>query len=97
MKDEQLYQELKNLAEKLEVTVAEHSFKNAGVAVKSGFCVVKSKKHCIIDRNARLKVKIDVLAELLARIPHEHIFVVPAVRDLLDSLSIDNAIWKNRH
>lgn len=83
MRDDQLFQELKNLAEKLDVTVAEHSFKNAGIAVKSGFCLVKDRKHCILDKNLRLAKKIRILVKTLAGMPHEDIFVVPAIRELL--------------
>ena len=40
MKPEELYRELKLLAEKLGVGVEEHNFRNAGIHVKSGACTV---------------------------------------------------------
>ena len=83
MKPEHLYQELKDLAEKLQVTVSEQSFKSTGIPVKSGFCLVKGAMHCIIDRNISLHKKNLVLAEALADLPHEGLYLVPAVRDFL--------------
>jgi hypothetical protein len=83
MKPEQIYQELKDLAEKLSVTVSEQSFRSTGIPVKSGFCLIKGEMHCIIDRSISLQKKIGVLAKSLSHLPHENLFVVPAVRDLI--------------
>jgi len=83
MKPEHLYQELKDLAEKLTVHVSEQSFKATGIPVKSGFCLVKGEMHCILDRNISLYKKNQVLAEALADLPHENLYIVPAVRDFL--------------
>ena len=83
MKPEQIYQELKDLAEKLDVTVSEQSFRASGIAVKSGFCLIKGKMHCIIDKNITLHKKTVILAQSLFELPHENLFVVPAVRDLI--------------
>lgn len=85
MKPDQIFQELKDLAEKLDLIVLEQSFKNAGFNVKSGYCVIKGKKHCIIDKNIKLQKKIDILAKVLNDFKNDHIYVVPAVRDMLDS------------
>lgn len=84
MKPEQLYQDLKDLAEKLDVTVSEQSFRSSGIPVKSGFCLIKGKMHCIIDRNIGLQKKIKVLAASLVDLPHENIYVVPEVRDAIN-------------
>lgn len=83
MKPEQIYQELKDLAEKLDVTVSEQSFRASGIAVKSGFCLIKGKMHCIIDKNITLHKKTVILAQSLFELPHENLFVVPAVRELI--------------
>ena len=83
MKPEQLYQEMKDLAEKLDVTVSEQSFRSSGIPVKSGFCIIKGKMHCIIDKNISLHKKTQVLAEALFDLPHENLYVVPAVRDTI--------------
>jgi hypothetical protein len=83
MTPEQMYQELKDLADKLQVTVTEKSFRNVGIAVSSGFCIVKNENRCILDRRLKLHRKVEVLAECLSQMPHEDVFVVPAVRELL--------------
>lgn len=84
MKPEQIYQELKDLAEKLGVTVSEQSFRTSGIPVKSGFCVIKGKMHCIIDKNITLHKKTKVLAQSLVDLPHENLYVVPAIRDIIN-------------
>ena len=85
MKPEQLYQELKSVAEKLGLVVSEQNFRNTGIHVKSGYCKVKGQFQCIIDKHLKLNLKIEALAECLSQIPLEAIYIVPAVRDFLDS------------
>jgi hypothetical protein len=87
MKPEQIYQDLKDLAEKLSVTVSEQSFRASGIPVKSGFCLIKGKMHCIIDRNISLQNKIKVLAKSIADLHHENIYVMPEVRELINKYS----------
>lgn len=84
MKAEQLYRELKDLAEKLGLHVSEHNFRPSGIYVRSGFCVVKGEDHCIIDKHIKLNQKIDVLAECISMYPHDSVYVIPAVREFLD-------------
>lgn len=83
MKPEQIFEELKDLAEKLGVSVSEQSFRTTGIPVQSGFCLIKGEMHCIIDRNISLTKKCQVLAKSLAHLPHENLYVVPTVRDLI--------------
>jgi hypothetical protein len=70
MTPEQMYQELKDLADKLQVTVTEKSFRNVGIAVSSGFCIVKNENRCILDKRLKLHRKVEVLAECLSQMPH---------------------------
>jgi ABC-type enterochelin transport system substrate-binding protein len=84
MKPENIYQELKDLAEKLEVTVSEQNFRTSGIKIKSGLCKVKGKNLFVMDKHKSLKKKIEILASQLAAIPHEDVFIVPAIRELLD-------------
>jgi hypothetical protein len=51
--------------------------------VQSGFCLVKGKMHCIIDKNITLHKKIKILAQSLFDLPHENQYVVPAVREMI--------------
>lgn len=92
MKPEQIYQELKDLAEKLEISVSEQNFRNDGIKVKSGLCKVKGKNMFIMDKHKNIHKKTKILARHLADIPHENVFIVPAVRELLDKYRDDSGI-----
>jgi hypothetical protein len=83
MKAEQVYVELKDVAERLGVTVSEQNFRSAGIPVKSGFCLIKGKMHCIIDKNISLNKKARILARSIAHLPHDKLYMVPAVRDII--------------
>jgi hypothetical protein len=83
MTPEQIYHELKDLAEKLGVTVSEQSFRSTGIPVKSGFCLIKGKMHCIIDKNISLHKKSKILARSLFDLPHDNLYVVPLVREFI--------------
>ena len=84
MKPEQIYQELKDLAEKLALTVSDQNLRTAGIKVKSGLCKVKGKDMFIMDKHKSIHKKIKILAAQLADMPHENIYLIPAVRDLLN-------------
>ncbi len=84
MKPDKLYAELQSLAEKLGIKVLEQNFRNVGLHVKSGFCKVKNQDQCLIDKHIKLRQKIEVLSECLARFPHDTIYVLPAVRAHLE-------------
>lgn len=89
MKPEKIYQELKDLAEKLGVGVEEHNFRNAGVRVVSGACIVHGKQLVIIDKHKPLGKKIRVLASALSKFPHDTVYMVPAVREIISRYAED--------
>jgi hypothetical protein len=84
MKPDQLYQELKDLAERMQITVCEQNLRTSGIKVQSGLCTVKGKQMFIMDKHKSLHKKIGILAEQLATMPMEHLYIIPAVRELLD-------------
>lgn len=84
MKSEQIYQELIDLAEKLQITVSEQNLRKTGIKAKSGLCKVKGKYLFIMDKHKSIHKKIDILSEHLAAVPHENIYIKPAIRELLD-------------
>ncbi len=90
MRPEQLYQNLKDLADKLGITVLEHNLRTAGVRVQSGLCILKGKQHFIMDKHKSIYKKIEILASCLCEIPHEDIYIVPAVREFLKKYSRDD-------
>jgi hypothetical protein len=57
MKPEELYQELKLAAQRLGVAVEEHNFREAGVRVVSGLCVVHGKR-LFMDKHKSVQKKI---------------------------------------
>ncbi|MFC1882584.1 hypothetical protein ACFL2S_13955 [Thermodesulfobacteriota bacterium] len=84
MKPEQIYQELKDLAENLAVTVSEQNLRTAGIKVKSGLCTVKGKNVFIMDKHKSIHKKIKILAAQLANMPTEDIYLIPAIREMLN-------------
>ncbi len=84
MKPDQLYQELKELAEKLNITVSEQNLRKTGIKVKSGLCKVKAKYVFVMDKNKSVHKKIEVLASCLSKIPNDDIYVVPILREILN-------------
>ena len=83
MKQEQVYQELVELLEKFDVTVSEHNFKATHTKTRGGFCIVKNEKVFILNKHIKLRRKIDLLVDYIRTLPHEDMYVVPVVRDLL--------------
>jgi ABC-type enterochelin transport system substrate-binding protein len=84
MKPEQIYQELKDLAEKLALTVSEQNLRTAGIKVKSGLCTVKGKDMFIMDKHKSIHKKIKILAAQLADMSHEDIYLIPTIREMLN-------------
>lgn len=84
MKPEQTYQDLKELAEKLGVGVSEQNLRSTGIKAKSGLCKVKGKSIIFIDKKLPLRDKNEILASCLSKLPHENIFMVPALRAFID-------------
>jgi hypothetical protein len=84
MKPEKIYQELKDLAEKLEIHVSEQNLAISGIKVRSGLCKVRGRQMFILDKHKSLHKRIKILASHLAQVPHENVFIVPAVRELLE-------------
>ena len=87
MKPDQLYQELKDLAERIQITVSEQNLKTSGIKVKSGLCTVKGKQIFIMDKHKSVHKKVRILAAQLAVMPLENLYVIPAVRELLDKVA----------
>ena len=55
-----------------------------GIKVRSGLCKVKGEYVFIMDKHKPLRKKTKLLAQCLGRMAHEDIYVVPAVRELLN-------------
>ena len=84
MSPDQIYQDLKDIAERLGFSVSEQSFKRTGIKAQSGFCRVKNEDLFIMDKHIALKKKIAILAEYIGGLEIENIHMMPAVRELID-------------
>lgn len=84
MSPEQIYQEMKDLAEKLGITVSEQNLRKTGIHVNSGLCKVRGKLVFVMDKHESVREKTILLASSLSRMPHEDIYLVPAVRQVLN-------------
>ncbi len=84
MKPEEIYQNLKDLADRLGVTVSDQNFRKAGIKVKSGHCIVMDKQYFIMDKHKTLKDKIDILLSFLITMDHEDLYLLPNIRELLN-------------
>ena len=84
MKSTQLYQHLKEVAEKVDIAVSEQNLRATGVNAKSGLCRVKGKQMFIMDKHLPIRQKVEALAECLREVPLDDIYLVPAVRNYLE-------------
>mgnify|MGYP006302961053 CR=1 FL=1 len=85
MKPDQLYQNLKEVAEKLGITVKEQNVRNVGIHVSSGLCRIEDEQVFIMDKRLAVREKVATLAESLSSMSLDDVYIVPAVRALLDS------------
>jgi len=84
VKPEEIYQNLKDLADRLGVTVSDQNFRKTGIKVKSGHCIVMDKQYFIMDKHKSLKDKIDILLSFLITMDHEDLYLLPNIRELFN-------------
>ena len=85
MKFTQLYQHLKDAAEKLGIAVSEQNLRATGVNARPGLCKVKGEWVFIMDKHLPVKQKTEILAVCLREMPTDDIYLVPAVRNYLEA------------
>jgi hypothetical protein len=83
MKPEQIYEHLMDVAAKLNIKVKEKNLDTLGLHAKSGFCKIKGEQIFIMDKKKSIHKKNDLLASCLGNIQHDHIYIIPAIRELL--------------
>jgi len=89
MKPEEMYQHLKELTEKLNITVSEQNLRKSGVNAQSGFCIVKNRKIFILDKTRSTFDKSTILASFLNKAINEEIYIMPAVREFIQQHADD--------
>ncbi len=87
MKSEELYKNLKELAEKLEISVKEQNLRITGLKVKSGLCKVNGKCLFVMDKHKSMHDKIELISTCLRKTSLEDIYIIPAVREVIDKYS----------
>lgn len=85
MKPEEMFQQLRELAERLDITVSEQNLRKSGVHVQSGFCVVKNKKFLILDKQKSALEKNMIMASFLGNKIHDDMYLMPAVREFIQT------------
>jgi len=83
MKPEQIYLGLKDLADRLGIIVSEQKLSTESLKAKSGLCKIKGQFVMILDKQLSINKKTTILATCLSDMPHDSIFVIPAVREYL--------------
>ena len=79
-----MYAALKELAEKLNIIVTEKNLSNVGLKVKSGLCRVEERSLFIMDKHKPVREKINILAKSISNLPLEHVYIMPAIREVLE-------------
>jgi N-dimethylarginine dimethylaminohydrolase len=77
---------LEELAQRLGITIRYETVKKEDFIHTGGLCILRGEHILIINSRASTVEKIRVLASALKRFDLGHVYVRPAVRELLDSL-----------
>lgn len=83
MEDERLLSLLEGLAEQLGVPVSYADLSTEEFAGQGGGCVVRGGRRVIIEQTLATREKTRLLAEGLAEMDLESVFLLPAVREAL--------------
>ncbi len=83
MNSEKLYSELNKIADKLNITVMEKSFRNTEIPVKSGLCKVKGEWRFIMDKKNSIGRKNKILAKCLAEFSVHNLEINPGVKKFI--------------
>jgi len=90
MKPEEMYQHLKELAERLNITVSEQNLRKSGVNAQSGICIVKNKKLFILDKQKSIFDKNTTICSFLSKAINDDIYIMPAVREFIQKYANDD-------
>ena len=85
--NEKLLDQLEALAENLGIEVRFERLKKESAFFPGGLCKVKGEDIIIINSSASLDDKIEIMGKALCSFDLSQIYVLPALRELLDGLS----------
>ncbi len=84
MQSDTLLNHMKDVAEKLGISVIERVLKKAsGIHVRSGLCRVKGEDKFILEKKLSQRDKVELLADCICTLDTTGLFLVPKVRDYL--------------
>jgi hypothetical protein len=87
MEPQKTYQHLEELAEQLGISIRYENLSNPEFRAQSGLCRIKGRSFYIMDASQDLTQRIAALSECLSQMDLEHVYVIPAVRALLQRRS----------
>jgi len=85
MKDEQLFEELSNLADRMgiEIVTGRGDF-------NGGYCRVREDKRIVLNKHNLLVTQLRVLARNLMQFDLSNMYLLPAIREFLEQVSQEN-------
>jgi len=92
MDETETLEELKGLAERLDMQIIFGDFRGHVVDIDSGSCVLKGKKYIIIDRALPCLEKARIIAREMAGKSLEGFYISPYVRALLEKARAEKPV-----
>ena len=89
MDEDAVIEQLEQLASALgiEIRYEPITLEEESINVVGGFCILRGENLLIINSSVGIKDRIRVLAQALSRFSLDHIYVKPAIRELLEMSS----------
>ncbi len=89
MKEEEILSGLEKIFESLQIEVRYEKGDFSG-----GYCILKDKPMVIVQSNLPAAQKIKILARELAQMDLQNVFLVPALREVIDEALSSTAVKK---
>ncbi|MHB8772632.1 MAG: hypothetical protein ACYC7J_16685 [Syntrophales bacterium] len=89
MNDQAILEQLEELAERLSITVRYENIARDDAYGRGGLCRVKGEYVLLVHSRATLREKIRMIAKSLSTFDLGGMYVLPALRELLDSTDPD--------
>ena len=83
--NEEILGQIEELARSLEITVRYEKIQKESAFFPGGYCKVKGSDLIIINKMASLDDKVEIIARSLLLFDLSQIYVLPAIRELIDS------------
>lgn len=84
MEPQKTYQYLEELAEKVGISVRYEDLSSPEFTAQSGLCRIRGRSFYIMDTSKDLTQRIAALSECLSQVDLEGVYVMPAIRAILE-------------